>query len=133
MHYLIATHSLMAEGLADAAKLLIGQRDDISIITAYVDNDNFEKEFYEKLDTILDEYIIVLTDLLGGSVNQVVTKYRGSKRLEIITGVNLALLMRALTIDPDCDIPTQIRECVSTAQEQMIFINSFLNKREKGE
>ena len=133
MQYLIATHSNMASGLKDAIRLLYGNTDNIHVITAYVNSDDFEKEFLAELDTIEDDKIIVLTELLVGSVNQTVMKYRGEKKIELISGVNLALVLRILYLDQQQDISEQIRQYVEYSREQIIYVNKLLNQSMKGE
>ena len=44
MDYLIATHSYMASGLRDAVGMLMGEKQNIRVINAYVYSDDFEKE-----------------------------------------------------------------------------------------
>ena len=79
MEYLIATHSYMASGLRDAVEMLTGKKQKITIINAYIDSDNFETGLEKTLQTIQSQNIIVLTDLLSGSVNQALMRYKGSR------------------------------------------------------
>lgn len=126
MHFIVATHSNMAAGIKDAVSRMIGARDNISYLTAYVRSDDFQKEFLDELARIPDDQIIMLTDLLAGSVNQVAMKYRGPKKLDVVTGVNLALALRVLSIDGQADIAAQLRECVEQSRQQMIFMNKMI-------
>ena len=75
MEYLIATHSYMASGLRDAVEVLSGKKQKIAVINAYIDSDNFEIELEKTLQTIQSQNIIVLSDLLSGSVNKALMRY----------------------------------------------------------
>ena len=127
MHIVIATHGGMAKGLTDAVEILYGKKENFSYLEGYVHSENFEEEFIEHLSKIEDETIIVLTDLLGGSVNQIAARVMHQKQIEVIAGINLALVLRVLGIDDNKDVPAQIRECVKLSQEQVIFVNEIFN------
>lgn len=121
MEYLIATHSYMASGLRDAVEMLTGKKQNITVINAYIDSDNFETELERTLQTISSQNIIVLTDLLSGSVNQALMRYKGDKHLYLTAGVNLPFALALLGNDEDADPEAWLRSCVEQAREQMIF------------
>ena len=125
MDFLIATHSYMAAGLCSAAEHLQGKRENVAVINAYTESDNFEQELDTYMKTVKSQNIIVLTDLLGGSVNQSLMKYKGDKILHIIAGVNLTAVLKVLSIDDDVNLVTQLRSCVEQSREQMIFENKL--------
>ena len=66
----VASHSLLAQGFKDTLEFLTGKSDAINAVCAYV-NDNGEG-----LDAAVEaalsgtDEVVVLTDALGGSVNQ---------------------------------------------------------------
>ena len=121
MEYLIATHSYMASGLRDAVEVLSGKKQKIAVINAYIDSDNFEIELEKTLQTIQSKNIIVLTDLLSGSVNQALMRYKGDKRLYLAAGVNLPFALALLETDAEADPEARLRSCVKQAREQMVF------------
>ena len=121
MQYLIATHSYMASGLRDAVEVLSGKKQKIAVINAYIDSDNFETELEKTLQTIQSQNIIVLTDLLSGSVNQALMRYKGDKRLYLAAGVNLPFALALLETDAEADPEARLRSCVKQAREQMVF------------
>lgn len=129
MHYIIATHHNMASGTADAIKILKGNYDNISVLNAYVESDDFGSEYSNCLEKLGEnEKIIVLTDLAGGSVNQLVMKTKTDRQIEIVSGINLDVVLALLSLKEDEDIPQQIREIVNRSKEQMIYINQFIGK-----
>lgn len=127
MYFIVATHGEMAKGVYDASRILSGKRDNFTFIEAYIESDDFAGEFEKILSGIHDDNIIVLTDLLQGSVNQVVLKYQKERKLEIIAGINLSLVLKVLSIDDGADIVAQLRNCVKDAREQLILINDLLD------
>ena len=129
MHYIIATHHDMASGFLDAINILKGKQENISILNAYVESDDFAQEYRECLSRIgKDEKIIVLTDLVGGSVNQTVMRENTDAEIEIIAGINLDLVLSILTIDETGDVQQQIRDAVERSKGQMIYVNQLVKE-----
>lgn len=134
MQYIIATHHDMASGILDAVRILKGDYQNIHVLNAYVENDNFSREYENCLDKIdKNEKIIVLTDLAGGSVNQIVMKTKTRDEVEIIAGVNIDIVLSVLSIDEKGDIPAQIRDAIGRSREQMIYINKLVKSIKKGD
>lgn len=130
MRIIIATHSYMGEGIKSAVNMLSSNKN-ITTMSAYINSDNFEEEFEKELGKIQEKVVIVLTDLLGGSVNQVVMKYRGSHDLKIISGINLYFVLKLLQIDDESNIDSKIKECIEESREQIIYINDLIRKRKE--
>ena len=68
--YIIASHHLMAHGLADTLRFLTS-REDIIDISAYIDDSDLEtmiRTAFESFDP--EDEVVIMTDMLGGSVNQ---------------------------------------------------------------
>ena len=88
----VASHSLLAQGFKDTLEFLTGKSDAVNAVCAYV-NDNGEG-----LDAAVEaalsgtDEVVVLTDALGGSVNQRFSRF-ASDRIHVIAGVNLPLAM----------------------------------------
>lgn len=123
----IASHSTLASGMADALKLFAGDNSNILTLNAYVDN----KPIKEQISKIFsgfadDEEVIVLTDLLSGSVNQELFSYRNRQHTQIITGMNLALGL-AVLLEPSDQYLTssRINELVKQAQENLVYMNEY--------
>ena len=119
----------MASGFLDAINILKGKQENISILNAYVESDDFAQEYRECLSRIgKDEKIIVLTDLVGGSVNQTVMRENTDAEIEIIAGINLDLVLSILTIDETGDVQQQIRDALERSKGQMIYVNQLVKE-----
>ena len=75
--------------------------------------------------------MIVLSDIMGGSVNQVATRLMQEFSYQLITGINLPLLIE-LTFMPDGITAEQIRNSVVNAREQIVYVNDFVRQEEAG-
>ena len=94
----VASHSLLAQGFKDTLEFLTGKSDAINAVCAYV----------------------VLTDALGGSVNQRFSRF-ASDRIHVIAGVNLPLAMTVALARPDEKL--DFDALVDEARQQIVYVN----------
>lgn len=124
MKILITTHGNFAEGICSAAKIIVGELKDVTFINAYVDDIDIKNEL--KVYFAKNDNVLVLTDLFGGSVNQEVMKYKESNHLQIITGINLPLILEILIANNNYDLDLrEILEIVDSSKKQIIYVNQL--------
>ena len=109
----VASHSLLAQGFKDTLEFLTGKSDAVNAVCAYV-NDNGEAAL-----SGTDE-VVVLTDALGGSVNQRFSRF-ASDRIHVIAGVNLPLAMTVALARPDEKL--DFDALVDEARQQIVYVN----------
>lgn len=126
-HIIIASHSTLADGMSKALKFFQGDDLELTVLSAYVDNKPIEGQIKEIFDKIpAEDEVVVLTDLLGGSVNQKFFPYVQREHTQIIAGMNLSLAM-AITMEPAKDYLTsdRIKEIVEGARNQIKYVNEL--------
>lgn len=97
---LIATHGKMASGIKYTAELILGKMAEITTIDAYVNpEDDIEGQFREYFEAHREDRIFVMTDMMGGSVNQKLMAYGEQENVTLITGTNLAILIQIMMAD----------------------------------
>lgn len=122
-HVIIASHHRFAEGLADTLEF-IGGVENMRAVCAYVDETPLEEQVAAAFASVApDDEVLVLTDILQGSVNQAFAPYI-SGRVFLVAGVNVALCLElALSAEP---LSTEI---ISAALEQaraaMVLVNTY--------
>ena len=110
--FIIATHATLAGGFADVVRFFKSDLENVQFINAYVESQEFEKEFRTALEKVKGENVIVLSDIMGGSVNQVATRLMQEFSYQLITGIN--------------------RNSVANAREQIVYVNDFVRQEEAG-
>ncbi len=126
-HIVIASHSTLAQGMANALKFFEGDNLKLNVLSAYVDNKPIEGQIEEIFDQFdKDDEVIVLTDLLGGSVNQKFFPYISRPHTHLITGMNLSLAM-AITMEPveGYLMSEKIQSIISEAKNQVKYVNEL--------
>ena len=100
---IIATHGHFADGLVDSAKMFADDIPNIKVLDLTEDKslDTFTKEVtkaVEEVDT--GDGVIALVDILGGCPSTAVfrVKHKQHKNIQIVTGVNLPMIVTFLLI-----------------------------------
>ena len=100
MKILLVSHGLMAEGIIDSLKMLIGEVDGLSHIT--FSRDMGVEELTKNISDYLDIHsgnILIFTDLLGGTpfnVSSVLTQ--GREDVKVFYGMNLPIIIEAASM-----------------------------------
>ena len=81
-----------------------------------------EKKFEEYFAQHENDRIFVLTDLMGGSVNQKLLGYSQKENVTLITGTNLPVLMQVMMADDDVT-EEEIQEFIDDAREELQVVN----------
>lgn len=118
---LIATHGHLASGYLSSIELLAGTTEGITVINAYVEENDFDQELMKFVDGVTEnDQIFVFTDLFGGSVNQKVTRtfLEQSSSATVIAGFNLPIVLEILLATDDLS-ETRIQEMVKKCREEL--------------
>lgn len=125
MKFIIATHGYLADGYVSSIRVLT-KKNNIYAVNAYVDDQDAQGQLKTLMASFdAHEDIIIFTDLMSGSITQVVSPYLKQRNVRCITGINLPLILEfVLTTSPidDAFIASSIQE----AQRQMLYVNPLL-------
>ena len=126
--FLIATHGAFAKGVKSALGIIVGEMDNVFLIQAYLDESKpVEEELASILETFTNaEELIIFTDLLGGSVNNVMLRNALRENIHIVSGFNLPLLIEVILGDEDTPVIQVIENAISNAKEQMVYVNKLI-------
>lgn len=128
---LVATHGRFASGIMETFKLIMGESDEISEISAYVEAGfDMQKEAEKKIHELNEEdELIIVADIMGGSIANTFSSYIQSEKIHIITGLNLPLLI-GLAQDLDSDISTDelIENAIQMGKEGIIDLNKMMEE-----
>ena len=125
---IIASHEKMADGMKDTLNFISGGIQETIALSAYVDNRPVEEAVDEVMDGFEGEdEVVVLTDLMVGSVNQKFFKYRTRPHTHIVSGMNLPLM------EPQGKYITEerMKEIIETAKEELKYVNEVSNDEDE--
>ena len=128
---LLATHGEFAAGILDSVRIIIGDEEKVRALCAYVNpEENFSEQVKESIEGIEErDELVVLTDMLGGSVNNEFMRYFNRPGFYLVTGLNLPLLIALLT-SPEADTVRLIQESLEEMKNQIVFCNELKAEEE---
>ncbi len=120
-HVILASHHRFADGLRDTLEF-IGGVENIVAVSAYVDEAPLDETVRRIFSTVApDDEVLVLTDIMQGSVNQAFAPYI-SDRVFLVAGVNVACCLE-LTLETGSLTTEFVRATIERARQQMVFMN----------
>ena len=132
MKILIASHGTLAKGMKCSLELIMGKQEEVKTFCAYLDGEtSIEARVKAFMENIKEgEEWVVVTDLLGGSVNNEFMKYIHRPDIHLLTGMNLALLL-VLTELKDASAEVAIEEALNAAREGAVNCRKLLDAEAK--
>lgn len=129
LNILLLSHGNFASGLKSSAELITGKNDNLFAIDLYLDSEKLDDKLKQlKIKTEIDEEnLIVLTDIQGGSVTQEVVTMFDLSKVNIITGMNLPLLLTLLTSGLDKVDKSKLDEMIEISKNSILNVTDFIN------
>lgn len=124
-HYILTGHARISEGLASAAELILGRK--VKFYNAYVSEEAFFLDEIRKeiADCPPEDDVIIMTDVLGGSVNNEMMQFLKYGNVHLICGTNLPLVIGMLMMDETKETSEMVKECISEAKEGICYCNMW--------
>ena len=124
-HFILTGHSKISEGMASAAELITGIK--VPFYNAYIEGaEPFEEKIREEISGYpADDEIIIMTDMIGGSVDNEMMQMIKYPNVHLVTSVNLAFVIQVILSDEKRDIVEIINETLNEAKESMKYCNEL--------
>lgn len=130
----VVTHCQLGQALIEAAEFILGEPPENVIplsVNIRENADDLRKNLAETLKKIdSDEGILILTDMFGGSPSNLSYSFLEEGKIEVISGVNLPLLIRAISLRKRVAI-TEIGRQLETHGKKSITLASGVLKGQK--
>ena len=95
----IVTHSQLGDALIDTAAFLLGSKPEATVAVSVDLNENPEKlrrQIENAIKKVQQEKgVLILTDMFGGTPSNLSYSFLEDGRVEVISGVNLPILIKA--------------------------------------
>jgi len=105
---LVVTHDRLGEALIEAVISIVGTQPEsvVSISINLKDNvDNLRNKIDSGINTVeQNEGVLILTDMFGGTPSNLSYSFLEEGRIEVISGVNLPILFRAVETREKMDL-----------------------------
>lgn len=124
---LVITHGKLARELVNAAEMIVGEIERIEAVSIGW-NDDVElakqriQEAIKKVDS--DKGVLLLTDMFGGTPTNLGLSFLKSDKIEIVTGVNLPMLIKLISLQKEKLSLKEIALKVKERGQQSVYIAS---------
>lgn len=130
---IIATHGCLACELVNTSKVFTDSENLVPLCIAVGDNlVEFKEKMYHEMISNTCEEVLVLVDLSGGTpfntAARILHEYAGTKRMDIITGVNLPMLLEILIGYKDLPLSDAVQSAIDTGRSGIKSFLTGLNK-----
>jgi len=112
----IVSHERISKEFVVALEHIVGKQEDIEAISIFP-GDNVEKRRKEIINAIkkvdTGNGVIILTDMFGGTPSNLAISVMEDKKVEVIAGVNLPMLIKMTSLRKD----HSLKDLISISQE----------------
>ena len=96
----VATHSQLGDALIDATEFILGRRPETTVSVSINLNENADKlrqRIVKGIKTVdQNKGVLILTDMFGGTPSNLSYSFLEEGQVEVISGVNLPMLIKAV-------------------------------------
>ena len=131
---IIVTHGNLALELKSAMEHIVGIQKNIEIISIKPDDDlEIKKSALEESIKKVDEEngVIILTDMFGGTPSNLAISLLKIGKVEIISGVNLPMLIKLIGLRDSNDLQKVATESKDSAQKYISIASEILSENNK--
>lgn len=132
MKIILVSHGKLAKGMKNTVEMIAGNQDNLEAYEAYkngTSDDSFIGDIKNSLDKVGDQKAVIITEVLGGSVNNEMTQLlKDHQNLTVLTGMNLPLVITLVTTADSSLTQESIEEAINEGQKGVLSINKLMTE-----
>jgi mannose PTS system EIIA component len=125
----IVTHGQLANELVSAAEMIVGEINHVTAVSiGWHDDVDVAREEIERAVRQVDagSGVLLLTDMFGGTPTNIAASYLGSAQVEVVTGVNLPMVIKLAAQEKEETLPELARRVRDEGQQQIHLAGEIL-------
>jgi PTS system mannose-specific IIA component len=131
---IIVTHGDLGKELLRTAEGIVGKLPRVEAVSIH-GGEQIEQA-RKKLEAVLERVgggngVVILTDLFGGTPSNLVLSYLEAGRREVVTGVNLPMLMKLPSVREERDLRILAEKLARYGQRNILVASEFLARQDK--
>ncbi len=129
----VVTHGQLATELVNAAEMIVGDLPQFTAVSIgwHDDVNDAREEIVQAVERVRgEEGVLLLTDMFGGTPSNLGMTFLQADRLEVITGVNLPMLIKLASLRSSSDLLAVAKEMRDHGRSA-IWVASDLLRGEK--
>lgn len=133
---LLVTHEQIGTALIDAAEFIIGSRPEAVAAVSINLNEDAEKlreKIAKGIETVYHpKGVLILTDMFGGTPSNLSYSFLEEGRLEVLTGVNLPILIKAIDTRKDMDLSEMAKILEGYGKKSIAMASGIIKGNKRG-
>lgn len=130
----VVTHGKLADDLIDAVKFVLSEEPSVKIKGVSIDQtkefETFKKVIQDAIDSVdQGDGVLLVTDMFGGTPSNVSLTFLEENKIEVISGVNLPMLLKLSTIKDVTDIKDIVKIAEKAGKENIIVASKLLDEK----
>lgn len=130
---LVLTHGLLGQQFVDTARL-IGLKSENGLLVLSIDPGEPPETLREQMAQAVrsadkGDGVLILTDLFGGTPTNLSLSFLEDGKVEVVTGLNLPMIIKAVNSRSDNDLRTLARLVAEAGKENIFLAGEFLRQR----
>ncbi|MEJ5331062.1 MAG: PTS sugar transporter subunit IIA [Desulfobaccales bacterium] len=128
---LIVTHKDLAEALLAVCDLILGRQENVTAVSLDpgAPPEALREQIQRALQQLNGEGTIILTDMLGGTPSNLSLSFLQKGKVEVITGVNLPMLLKLASLRERTDLAEVARLLKQSGQSGITVASELLAKK----
>jgi PTS system mannose-specific IIA component len=109
----VVTHGQLATELVNAAEMIVGDRPQFTAVSIgwHEDVNDARDDIAQAIERVRGESgVLILTDMFGGTPSNLGMTFLETDRIEVITGVNLPMLIKLASLKESSNLLAVARE-----------------------
>ena len=130
----VVTHGQLATELLNAAEMIVGDLPRFAAVSIgwHDDVSDAREDIAQAIERVRgDKGVLLLTDMFGGTPSNLAMTFIEKEQVEVITGVNLPMLIKLAGQSQSSDLLAVAREMREHGRNAMWVASDFLMKAEK--
>lgn len=128
----IVSHGKLAEEILNALTIIIGEAVNIEAISIgwYDDVEESKKKINKSLKNVDQKNgVVIFTDMFGGTASNLSFSFLKNDQVEIITGVNLPMLIKFVSLQRSNNLKEVVKKVVEQGKKNIHIASVLLSSK----
>ena len=128
----IVSHGKLAEEILNALTIIIGEAVNIEAISIgwYDDVGESKKKINQSLKSVDQKNgVVIFTDMFGGTASNLSFSFLKNDQVEIITGVNLPMLIKFVSLQRSNNLKEVVKKVVEQGKKNIHLASALLSSK----
>ncbi len=131
----VVTHGKLADELISVVKFVVSGNPNVKIEGLSLDQGMEFETFTQNIKKAIKKVdegdgILLVTDMFGGTPSNISLTFLENKRVEVISGVNLPMLLKLATLASSVTLDEAVKIAEAAGRDNIIVASKLLDKKQ---